>query len=246
MGRGRTFATAMALVATGATLGLLACLRLAATLADTPSSLWLVEYSPLALAAVSVNERTRERAEQLATTISDPALVTARLAGCRTSPWGGTEAIRSQVVRDAGVECAAVVNDGLLALPVSGELWLKRAMLAAETGEPDDHLFEALRKSFQTAPREGWIAGSRLVIGLRLYSALPEDLKALVTSDLRLVLSDQGLMAPLVDAVVTDEELRRTTLAALASLPVEGQYAFVTAVRAKLSESISSPEDRQN
>src|SRR5947209_5684107 len=157
----------------GAVMGLIATLRLAAVVAATPARLWLVEYPRLVDLSAPPPQSVSERADALAQYLRDAALFSARAKACahindlpRVPP------------------CLAVIDDALRASPSSGELWLFRARVVLQSSGLDEPFLFALRRSYQSAPREGWIAAERVVLGLRLYPLLPPDLQRRAESDL--------------------------------------------------------------
>jgi len=97
-------------------------------------------------------------------------------------------------------------------------------------------MMNALRNSYRTAPVEGWVASERVVLGLRLFPALPPDLQDGVRSDLALVLRETGLSQPLVDAYAGDALLRSAASAPLHALPADAMQGFVRMVQAAVRD----------
>ncbi len=100
-------------------------------------------------------------------------------------------------------------------------------MVSGEFGAP---MLDALRHSFVTMPREGWVASERVVLGMKLYPLLPADLQRHVQSDLRIVLASTPLATPLVEAYPADLALRRAAASALLAVPPELLDRFVTLI----------------
>lgn len=214
----------------GLSAGLVATARLGAVLAATPASVWLVEYPRLVDLSTPVAPTVRSRADYLAAYLDDPALFHARQAACVPASENGANARGER-----GADCLTVIDDTLRSNPSSGELWLLKAqVLMSQTGVGDE-IFEALRNSYRTTPREGWIAAERVLAGLRLYPLLPADLQQDVLSDLELVLSDYRLAQPLTQAYPTDLALRRAGGEALRALPPDLLTRFVELVEEQRS-----------
>ena len=130
----------------------------------------------------------------------------------------------------------AIVDEALRASPASSELWLFKASQYAAAGNFGEEMMKSLRNSYRTAPREGWIASQRVLLGLRLFPALAPDLQASVSADLRLVLDYPQLSQPLVNAYATDSSLRAAAFAPLHALPTDALQHFVSLVRAAVHE----------
>lgn len=218
------------LVACAAVLGV-ATLRLALVTAATPERLWLVESPPLVPEPGSVDAAAVDRARWVARFVSDPRLRTARLAPCvdaRATARGDGDLIALQA---ATSECLARVEDALDSAPLSGELWLQKALLQFELG--DFPGFEAsLRLSYGTAPREGWVAARRAPLGVAAYGGLPENLKTLVMGDLALLLTHKTLADSFVARFVADEAFRERALPLIEQLPPADQETFLGFVSA--------------
>lgn len=122
----------------------------------------------------------------------------------------------------------ALIDTALGADPSNGELWLykvtSRLVRQRKLGSVS---FDALRNSYFAAPIEGWIAAERVILGLRLYPVLPEDLQALVDRDLRLVLKSGQLAQRLIEAYASDSSLRAAATVPLRALPADLMSRFV-------------------
>jgi hypothetical protein len=210
--------------------------RLGLIVLATPPASWLTEFGPLTGPPGEADATVRRLADRLAGNLSDAALVRGRHAAC-LDEVEAANAAADYARRIAGLEaCIAIVDDGLAADPASGELWLERARLLSASGIFDERLQTALARSYASSPREGWIAASRVVLGLRLEPLLPPDFAGNIERDLGTVLQSRALATPLVDAYLADEALRVTTNAALQSLPdVAAQERFVSWVRSRIN-----------
>jgi hypothetical protein len=206
----------------GLALALALCLRLGAVIAATPPRLWLSDY-PGVDVSVPPSPSTGRLADWLSGFVSDPALFQARAAACGYLNQPQPELPPAATV----AKCLAVVDDALRSNPASGGLWLFRAEVLLNSGESGDSLSAALRHSYEVSPREGWIAGERVLFGLRLYPVLRPDLQAHVVSDLILVLADIRLAQPLIDAYPSDSLMRASGREALLALPPDLLERFV-------------------
>jgi hypothetical protein len=214
----------LALTALGLAVGLVATVRLAAVVAATPPERWLAQDARLIDPSLTVTAPTQALAEQLSRFIGDPNLVRGRLARC-----SGSQGEPVLTAADRGA-CLAAIDDALRAAPSSSELWLFRATVLARSSDFGDELLAALRNSYVTGAREGWIASGRVVLALRLWFFLPPDLQDRAREDLALVLAN-NLGAPLARSYVADPAMRRAAMPALQSLPSDLMDRFVWATR---------------
>ena len=217
--------------AIGLSIGLFATLRLAAVVAATPESLWFAENPRLVDPALSVAPSTQSRAEALARLLDEPSLIRGRLPACHSVLDPTADPGPAGTASDA--RCQEVIDAALRAAPSSGELWLFKAAVFVRSADIGAPAFAALRNSYRTAPREGWIASARVILGLRLWPFLPADLQASVRGDLALVLAND-LAQPLADAYAGDFSLRRVAAPALQSLPKDLMDRFVSAVKSSV------------
>lgn len=222
--------TMVLLVACAAVLGL-ATLRLALVTAATPEGLWLVEYPPLLPEPGTVDAAVVDRARWVARFVSDPRLDTALLAPCTDARASARAAGDLVALQAATAECLVRVAAALDHAPLAGELWLQKALLQFELG--DFPGFEdSLRLSYETAPREGWVAARRAPLGVTAHGALPEDLKALVMGDLALLLTHKTLADSFVARFVADEGFRERAMPLIEQLPAADQETFLGFVSA--------------
>lgn len=212
----------LALAALGLAIGLVSTFRLGAVVAAMPASQIFDEPLRLVVPGATVGPGAARRAEAIAARIDDPALLRARLQVCRSPEDGGA------IDRE---RCLRAIDDALTAAPVSGELWLFRAKMLAASGVPGEAFFQSLRNSFLTAPREGWIASERVMLELRLYPLLPQDLREQTRSDLLLVMGHGNLSRLLAETYAADLAMRNAGAEALRSLPADVLYDFVGMAR---------------
>jgi hypothetical protein len=154
----------------------------------------------------------------VASVIDDPALVIARYPGCDSA---------------GAPDCLALIEDGLRTAPYSGELWLAKAAALLKARRVDNSLFEALRMSYRTSRKEGWVASGRVLLGLRLYPVLPPDLAKDVDGDLALVIQYDQFSGVLTTAYTAENSLRKAAQPALDRLSPAQLGKFVELVRWK-------------
>lgn len=218
----------LVLAVLGLSVGALATLRLAAVVLATPTTLWLQSYPRLLDGGRQDDAGWRSRAKSLTPLLNDPALMRARLEIC--VPESETDAARAA---ESG-SCLLEIDNALRLTPTAADLWLVKAHLLLAGGEFGEPVFDALRVSYRVAPREGWIAAGRVVIGLRIFPLLPADLQDRVKHDLAIVLTYPTLSAPLVEAYTSDLTLRRAAAPALVDLPDQQFAAFAEIVRDRI------------
>jgi hypothetical protein len=132
--------------------------------------------------------------------------------------------------------CLEEIDAALQAAPASGELWLFKASTLASAGTFGKPMITALRNAYRTAPTEGWIVSDRVILGLRLFPALSEDLQLSVRSDLNLVLHDARLARPLIDAYLTNAALRSSAETPIRDLPADAMNLFVQMARTEATK----------
>ncbi len=197
-----------------------ASVRLAAVVLATPTATWLDQVPLLVDPEHDDDAQMARRAAAVSNVIADPLLFTPQAAVCNS--------------RDADdvAACGRILDAALAAAPASGELWLFKARVLAFNARYDETTLAALRNSYRFAPREGWIAADRVVLGLTLYPLLPADLRSDVAADLHLVLSlPTRFAAPLATAYAGNEHLRVAATDALHVLSADDLNRFVARVR---------------
>jgi hypothetical protein len=207
--------TIRALAIFGFIVGVTAVARLGVVVAATPPAVWLDGYPRFVDLSLPIDPSRASLADAAANLVQDPALIRARLGLCQQ---------RSDAEDPAG-QCIRVVDDALRAAPSSGELWLFKADRLMRAGQLAGSL-AALRQSYRMAPREGWIASARVVLGLQLYPLLPRDLQVATTDDLALVLELEEFLPPLRDAYGRDAALRAASVKAIDDLPPASRAEF--------------------
>lgn len=218
----------LGLAAAGIVVGGVAVLRLGAVVSATPASLWLEPYPRLVDTGTPVDEATRSRAEFLAGVLGDASLMRGAIDSCVRA------AVRADAGDNAMGRCLGTIDRALDAMPSSGELWLEKARLLLVSGESGGPVFDALRNSYRVSPKEGWIAGGRVVLGLRIYPSLPVDLQERVKDDFRLVMIHPRLSAALVNTYAVDAAFRQSAAAALEGASESDVRAFAELVHDRL------------
>lgn len=213
----------LGLATVGLILGALATVRLGAVVSATPASLWLDPYPRLVDPNASIDEGTRDRAVVLARVLGDPGLLRGAIDNCIRG--GG-----STGADGTSEECLATIDSALRTVPSSGELWLQKARLLLVSEGLGEPVYDSLRNSYRVAPKEAWIAASRVVVGLRIYAALPDDLKEHVRNDMALVMQRRNLSAAVVAVYANDPSFREAARPALEVLSPELVSAFAELV----------------
>ncbi|HVZ14738.1 MAG TPA: hypothetical protein VG894_09790 [Bauldia sp.] len=201
-----------------------ASLRLAAVVSATPPATWLAAVPLPVDPAHRGDPQAAGRAAAVANVIADPLLFGPQSAACDSQEAASLAA------------CERALDAALSAAPASGQLWLFKARLLAFNGRYDEPTLTALRNSYRFAPREGWIAADRVVLGLTLYPLLPADLRSQVVGDLHLVLSlPESFTDPLTAAYAANQHLRVAADDALHLLSADDLNRFVARVRRQLN-----------
>jgi hypothetical protein len=192
-------------------------------LAGTDPSHWLDEYVPLVRASPA-EVGVHDRAERIAAFVSDPVLFPALYGSCARWPRARADAN----------DCLQILDEALATQPTASELWLERARVLFAMKRADEAV-RSLDRSFETGRREGWIASTRVVVGLRNWDSLPSDLRSRVRSDLRIVLAGEYLSDRLAAEFIRDPDLRRRATALLDDMGMpEGAREFIDLVRSRL------------
>jgi hypothetical protein len=225
------------LTAIGLSIGVLTTARLAAVVTATPTDRWFAQDARLVDPSLIVAPSMQGRADALAHIIPDASLFRGRLPICLA-------AIEGAPASDATLlKCLDAIDQALGAAPASAELWLFKATMLLKSGNYGQETQAALRNSYETGPREGWIASGRVVLGLRIWAFLPSDLQDSVRGDLELVL-DNNLTGSVAEAYATDLALRRAAVPALQALPNDMVDKFVSAVRSSLRAGPDAGSDQ--
>lgn len=170
--------------------------RLALSVAATPADLWFDEFTPMTTRGDPGGSAGIARAA--AAIIVDPSAIRTLLSDCE--PAGAP-----------GKTCLDLVDEGLAAVPVSGELWLERSRLLARMGEFGGAMTDALATSFAVAPNEGWLAATRLVFALQVRPFLPDEMMDDIGHDIGIVATNRATAVPLIDAYIADPLFRQAT-----------------------------------
>ncbi len=209
----RAKALMVAVLTAGTLVTAVLTIRLAIVVFATPADVWLVEVPALVQSGRTEDPVLRNRADQAAGLVSDPVLAIARLPDCPLA--GDADRTRSR--------CLAVIDEALASGPSLGELWLERARTLLRSGERGTPLFQAMARSHDAGPREGWLATGRAILGIQLFPILPEYVRTGVIADLELTIPQERLVEPVAENFLT----------VLDRLPIETQRLFLEAVEAR-------------
>lgn len=206
-------------------------LRLIGVEATVPPRIWLDELRPL---DTNSGDRALTGAafrHVLESVVADPSFVHDGYAACvqdlKLAETSGEDAIHLAALQD----CLAVVDRALRAAPARSELWLERARLLLLLDGSQEEVFRALRVSYRTGPREGWIAVQRIPIALRLWESLPDDLRSSVREDIRLAMSKSALIASIASLYMKDFSIRTTLVSLLEDTSELSRQRFLEEVK---------------
>jgi hypothetical protein len=136
--------------------------------------------------------------------------------------------------RAARGRCVVEIEKGLRRTPSNGSLWLERADLLLQTGDSGPPLLHALRASFVTARREGWLMHARLIIILRAWPNLPDDIRRDAIGDIDQMLSSEAIVDSLIQMYIQHPAWQPTIGEMVTKLTKERQERFIYLIRAAL------------
>jgi TPR repeat protein len=108
--------------------------------------------------------------------ISDKTFVHQQYLTCR-GRHEGNAADDPLVLRRSWQDCIDILHDAVRQFPTDGRLWLELATATADLEGVNNEVIEALRMSYTTALREGWIAKPRQEFVARIWPRLPAEVK---------------------------------------------------------------------
>jgi hypothetical protein len=222
--RGRRFVLTMTFA--GFCIALVAGARLAAMVWATPTAHLLMEDPRLVDTAIADDAAAAKRQLALTRWIDAPRLHVVALSSCLKLMSSVPDASG-----DGSKRCQGEIDATLRLMPMSSELWLFKAQLFFRQGQFAP-MAEALTQSYRAAPREGWIAAGRVVLGLRVYALLPARLQDLVLEDLKMAIANPDLSTLLVQAYYSDFALRQSAKPVLERLNAQELEEFLHRVHA--------------
>jgi hypothetical protein len=155
-----------------AVVGLISSLRILVVEATFPSSLRFDKLRLITLHRLSRIEPSLVSVEAAKYWINDKAISQLEYARCtvrRRNAIGGRDVGKLKQVER---ECLQAIRSAALQSPGDGRLWLAAAMEMAGRDGVTDEVIDALRMSFVTAPREGWVSNIRLEFVKEVWSLL--------------------------------------------------------------------------
>jgi hypothetical protein len=202
---------------------LLASLRTAFVELAVPPSLWLSESRPFR--AIRAEPRLTEIARGFALKlISDPSLIYSDAPSCRWIEF--TRPPMPHAPLSESAHCLSVVDDALRGAPASSELWLSRAELLAQRPDAEEAFDLALKNSYLTGAREGYLSPGRLTLVLSHWSWVSPDLRRAALNELRSA-SDQALNAVAGQSIrdVTSRPIIRSMVQATDDRTLQGAFS---------------------
>ena len=212
-------------------LMLVATIRLLLVEAVVPSHVWLDELRRLDTKSTAGALVGANFAGGLERAIADPSFVHNAYAGCVRDLKSAEESGVDDAYSDALRRCLAAVDQALLAAPAQSDLWLERVRLLLLLDGSQEESLGALRNSYRTGPREGWIGVRRIPIALRLWADLPDDLRAAAREDLRLAMTKTVLINAVAATYIKDFSVRTQLVDLLEGTDDLAQQRFLEAVK---------------
>ncbi len=208
-----------------------AALRLIYVEATVPSRIWLDELRPLDTKRSDVGTLVNtEFARKFEGIVADPSFVHGGYAKCvsdiRRAELSGADPAYTAAIQN----CLEVVDRALRAAPARPDLWLERARLLLMLDGSQDDVFRALRNSYRTGQREGWVAVKRIPIAIRLWANLPEDLRASLREDVRLAMTKTALIDSVATVYINDFSVRTQLIDLLQETDELAQQRFLEEV----------------
>jgi hypothetical protein len=208
--------------------------RVIATTLATPSAYWLQGSPTLLDDSVEVSAKTLRVAQWVSSLIADASLIRGLQSVC-FKPAASVHLPQEQGQTIDIAACLEEIEVALRSAPASCELWIFKASVLASAGKFGEPTINALRNAYYTGRNEGWIASRRVILGIKLFQGLPFELRDAVRSDIKLVLTDERLSQPIVDAYVRDALFRSAAKAVIDKLPTETIQSFEYRVRAAIA-----------
>jgi hypothetical protein len=141
-----------------------------------------------------------------------------RLANCRET---------------AVASCSGIVRQMLQNRPADGRLWLEYARgLTLENGL-DEKALEALNRSYELAPREGWLKESRTGFALSVWAGLSKELQDKAAAEVVTGISNYQYANFLADFYVDRLLSRKVIGSLLEAAPVADQRRVLSLINAK-------------
>lgn len=208
-----------------------AALRLVYVEATVPPGIWLDELRPLDTRRSDVGTLvSTEFTRKFEGIVADPSFVHGGYAKCVSDIRRAELSDADRAYTTAIQNCLEVLDRALRAAPARPDLWLERARLLLMLDGSQDDVFGALRNSYRTGQREGWVAVKRIPIATRLWANLPEDLRASLREDVRLAMTKTTLIDAVATIYINDFSVRTQLIDLLQETDELAQQRFLEEV----------------
>jgi TPR repeat protein len=159
-------------------VGLISSLRILAVESTVPRSLIL---NKLRLFGVSQARYLSSyvRPEALNGWISDRNFVHQQYLACSRERNDANAGDDLLTMKQSWLHCIEILHDAVRQSPTDGRLWLELATTTADLEGVNNEVIEALRMSYVTAFREGWVAKSRQEFVTTIWPRLPPEVRKL-------------------------------------------------------------------
>jgi TPR repeat protein len=155
-------------------VGLLFSMRVLLVEATRPYTLWLDGVRLFQPGILAGSPAPLISPRLLKPWITDSSMLQGEYASCLTAVKTAQSQDNLLIARRA---CLHVLRAAVSGAPADGKLWLEIAIATAVLDGFGPQAVEALKHSYETAPREGWVAKNRLQFTLINWESLPEEIK---------------------------------------------------------------------
>jgi TPR repeat protein len=158
-------------------VGLLFSMRVLLVEATRPYTLWLDGIRLFQPGSLTGSPTPLISPQILKPWITDSSMLQGEYASCLNAVKITIAAQNKYNFLIARRACLHVLRAAVSGAPADGRLWLEIAIATAALDGFGPQAVEALKHSYETAPREGWVAKSRLQFTLKNWESLPEKIK---------------------------------------------------------------------
>ena len=124
-------------------------------------------------------------------------------------------------------ECAPILRGILQHRPAEGRVWLEYSKALAVEGDDDISAIEALERSYEMAPHEGWLVYPRISFALSIWKGMPSGLKARAQSEILGKIDDPNILNSLVQKYVSNPFSRDSIKDVLGQATPEQTQRFI-------------------
>ena len=136
-----------------------------------------------------------------------------------------------------GSSCIKILESLLRDNPANGRLWLEMARMRSREGEGlNGEALGALQRSYEYAPREGWITWVRTSFVLSVWQGLTPELQNTATEDILEALGDGDFVTYLTTIYVGSPISRIAIGEVIQAAPAETQRNFLWQLQRHLAD----------